>query len=512
MANWNGKVSASSDDARNINGGTSKNVTAQTMHLGKFNTTDDYWNGFRWTNVTIPAGATITSATVDLYSAQVTAGTTAKTIWYGVLEANTATYNTSTEYPEGKARTTASVNKDFTVSTWNATLGYGAELVDVTTLIQEIIDQGGWSSGNALSLVAHNNGSSNTNYVGHSTYDRDVTRGAYLDITYTTGGGSQTVSLSFTSSAEVLYAPTITPGAVAVLPPSISSSTSLYSPSITVGSVAIQPPLISSATTVNTPIVSTGQVSLDLPSISSSSAAYAPSVSVGAVDLTPPLLSSTTTLYAPTLAHVVLLPTVATAEALYAPSLSVGAVSLTLPSIASEELINPPIVDTGQVNLLTPSFTNSTTLYGPTVLRGAVSIALPYTTNSSTLYAPSIGVGAVTLEPSLVFSSLEVYAPIVDTGEITIQLPLISSSTLIYDQTIVGDQIITLAFISSISELYLPSVGVPTLRALQYTNVSIQRSTTDNIITRGADSLDIVRGDDSQTITHSSTEVEVITP
>lgn len=186
------QVGASSDDARNINGGTSKSITATTMHLGKFNTTDDYWNGFRWTNVTIPQGATITSAILDLYSAQVTAGTTAKTIWYGVLETNTATFNTTTEYPEGKARTTATVTKDFDVATWAATGGFGVDTFDISPLIQEIVNQVGWASGNSLAVVGHNNGSSDTNYIGHSTYDRATDRGAQLTITYTVGAASTT--------------------------------------------------------------------------------------------------------------------------------------------------------------------------------------------------------------------------------------------------------------------------------------------------------------------------------
>lgn len=187
MATFSAKVLASADDARNINGGTSKSVTAVTQHIGKFNTTDDYWNGFRWLNVTIPQGATITSATVDLYSAQVTAGTTAKSIWYGVLETNTATFNTSTSYPEGKTRTTASVAKDFVNANWSATLGYGVDPVDVTTLVQEIVNQGGWASGNAMGIVCHNNGSANTTYIGHSTYDRATDRGALLTVNYTVG-------------------------------------------------------------------------------------------------------------------------------------------------------------------------------------------------------------------------------------------------------------------------------------------------------------------------------------
>lgn len=195
MATLNLQVGASSDDARNINGGTSKNITAVTQHIGKLTTTD-YWNGFRWTDVTIDQGATINSATLDLYSAQVTAGTTAKAIFYGVAADNTATFNTTTEYPEGKPRTTASVTKDFTVASWAASLGFGVETVNVTTLIQEIVNRAGWASGNALAIVCHDNGSTNDNYIGHSTYDRAIDRGAKLDIDYTVAGGAVRKSLT----------------------------------------------------------------------------------------------------------------------------------------------------------------------------------------------------------------------------------------------------------------------------------------------------------------------------
>ncbi len=187
MSNFNTKVLASTDDARNLNGDSTFSATATTQHIGKFNTTDIYWNGFRWTGVTIPQGAIITSATVDLYSAQVTAGTTAKSRWYGNLVADATTFaNVTADKPEGKTRTTAFVDKDFTCSLWSATQGYGIELVDVTTLIQEIVNQVTFASGNDIAIVCTNNGSANTNYIGHSTYDRDVARGAILDVNFTT--------------------------------------------------------------------------------------------------------------------------------------------------------------------------------------------------------------------------------------------------------------------------------------------------------------------------------------
>lgn len=196
------QVGASADDARNINGATSKQTNPATMHIGKFNTTDKYWNGFIFPNVTIPQGTTITSATLDLYSAAAGAGTTAKSRWYGILELNAPVFNTTTVYPEGKPRTTAFVDKDFTVATWNGSTGFGKELVDVTTLVQEIVNQGSWASGNRMGMVAYDNGSSNTNYIAHNTYDSNSARGAKLVITYGSTGPTAPTSLSGSQSGN----------------------------------------------------------------------------------------------------------------------------------------------------------------------------------------------------------------------------------------------------------------------------------------------------------------------
>lgn len=265
------QVSASTDDARNINGGTSKNTNSVTNHLGKFSTSD-YWNGFIWNSVTVPQGATITSAVLDLYSAQVTAGTTAKTIWYGVDEDNTSTFNTSTSYPEGKTLTTASVTKDFTVSTWSSTLGFGAETVDVTSLVQEIVDRAGWSSGNSLGIVAHDNGSSDNNYVGHSTYDRATDRGAKLTIEYSAGTNVEV-------TPSVLTATSSQPTA------SVSTTTNV-STSPSVQTVSSSQPVASVSTEIN--IV----VSTDVQSVTSTQP-VASVTTTTSVEVTPSVQSVT---------------------------------------------------------------------------------------------------------------------------------------------------------------------------------------------------------------------------
>lgn len=193
MATFSTNVLASTDDARNIDGNGTYSATAQTQHLGKFNTTVIYWNGFRWNSVTIPQGATINSATITLYCAAVNGGSTALTRWRGELVANPATFGTGSDRPEDRIEanpTTAFTDKTFSTSNWTSAGFNTGDKVDVTSIIQEIVNQGSWASGNSIVIGATDNGSANTNYIGHSTYDRATDRGALLDIDYTEASGS----------------------------------------------------------------------------------------------------------------------------------------------------------------------------------------------------------------------------------------------------------------------------------------------------------------------------------
>lgn len=180
------QVAASTDDARNNSGNGTFNATAVNQHLG-VNAGIDYWNGFRWLNVTVPQGATIISATLDLFSSTTGTGGSVPCIFYGEASDNAATFANSTPgKPEGRTRTSASVNKTFTASAW-AALGFSVDPILVTTLVQEIVNRPGWTSGNSMAIVGHDNGAANNNYIGNSTYDSNPGRGATLTIEYTTG-------------------------------------------------------------------------------------------------------------------------------------------------------------------------------------------------------------------------------------------------------------------------------------------------------------------------------------
>ncbi|WNV87024.1 glycosyl hydrolase family 18 protein [Umezawaea sp. Da 62-37] len=179
------QVTAGTDDARNAAGNGAFNATVTTQHLG-LNAGVDYWAGLRFVNVAVPQGAVIRSASLDLYSSGVAAGTSAPVVFHGEKSANPATFsNTTAGKPEGRARTTAAVTKTFDPARWNPEIGFGIDVVDVTPLVQEIVNQPAFASGNAIALVGHNNGAADNNYIGFNTHDfTGNLRGAKLTITY----------------------------------------------------------------------------------------------------------------------------------------------------------------------------------------------------------------------------------------------------------------------------------------------------------------------------------------
>lgn len=123
--------------------------------------------GYRFTNVIIPQGATITSATMDVFGNKAGGGIADIDI-YGDDQDDSPTFS-SGDNPKDRTPTTATINIDlaniFPTPQWFT--GY-----DITAIIQEIVDRGSWSSGNALSILARNGDTSGFPWTWHN-YDDD---------------------------------------------------------------------------------------------------------------------------------------------------------------------------------------------------------------------------------------------------------------------------------------------------------------------------------------------------
>jgi len=173
--NYVASVSASSDDAEETGAGV---VTITSSDLD-FCT---YKIGMRFLNVTVPQGSTLVRATLRLTaSANEAAG--GHTRLFGELVADASTFTTGANDISNRPTTTAFKYVQFDAWTLDYTYDY-----DCTDIVQEIIDQGTWSSGNNLVIMALNNAG-----IEHSAYSQNGTGNApRLTIEYlrTPGGGS----------------------------------------------------------------------------------------------------------------------------------------------------------------------------------------------------------------------------------------------------------------------------------------------------------------------------------
>ena len=134
-------IAASSDDAEEI-GGT-VDLTGNTITIT--DTTD--YAGLRFTGVTIPAGSTINSASLDFNVPSTSFDSPDLTI-YAEDTDDAATFAASANNVSGRTPTTAT-------ATWTATdIGTGIKTsADFAAVVQEVINRGGWASGNDINII-----------------------------------------------------------------------------------------------------------------------------------------------------------------------------------------------------------------------------------------------------------------------------------------------------------------------------------------------------------------------
>lgn len=175
-------MSASADDAFEDTAGT---VVTNGLFAAVDNT--DEWAGFRWQGVTIDQGDTINTAVLSV-SFNSTASDEPRVTFYGEDADNAALFTTAGSSISSRTRTTASVN-------WHSTdlgaVSYSfVAAPDLSAIVQEIVDRGGWANGNSLVIVCNQTPPSDSaRDFTVQTYDQTSAYAAKLDIDYTAGGG-----------------------------------------------------------------------------------------------------------------------------------------------------------------------------------------------------------------------------------------------------------------------------------------------------------------------------------
>ncbi|MEE9593244.1 MAG: hypothetical protein V3W28_06670 [Thermoplasmata archaeon] len=142
----------------------------------------DIYDAFgRWDNVTIPAGATIDVAYVTVEEKTDT-GDGGQKVEIAFNLAGDAVAPTDRAEYAALVQTVARVawdDIDFTADTPTNT-------PSLATIVQEVLDGGGWNSGQAMMVLFNDDGSAANNFIGSWSYDGDSSRAYKLHVEYST--------------------------------------------------------------------------------------------------------------------------------------------------------------------------------------------------------------------------------------------------------------------------------------------------------------------------------------
>lgn len=155
-----------------------------------------YLGYFRFQNITISQGATISSAYFKPYKSSYAS---APLVLHGIGADNVSAPSAGSELAASNF-TSANVN-------WTASVGSGQQTSsDIKTILQEIVDRSGWSSGNALMLAIV---TSTFSYAGQyawtgRSYDySSASEAAELVIEYEDGGGGSILGIAHKIGSKI---------------------------------------------------------------------------------------------------------------------------------------------------------------------------------------------------------------------------------------------------------------------------------------------------------------------
>jgi len=177
------RVSQSSDDAD----GSTLSITSSDMDLASSQ------GALRFTNIGIPQGATIASAYIEFTAINDETGFYSFLI-EGVDEDNASTFSSSQDL--SLLSTTSETETMSGSENWTADGTYNSP--SLTAIVQEIVDRGGWSSGNAMAFLL----SSGTDYRDAYTYDNNPSKAARLVVEYTPTSKCYIVEVESTSIGQ----------------------------------------------------------------------------------------------------------------------------------------------------------------------------------------------------------------------------------------------------------------------------------------------------------------------
>jgi hypothetical protein len=151
-------VAASSDDAEETSSGEVSLTSSDLELVFESSSTGNQTVGMRFTNITLPPGATVTDSYVQFEVDEVSTGSPVSLTVQGEKALDPSTFTTATRNISSRPRTSTSV--PWSPASWPTThvAGPDQRTPNISGVIQEIVGQAGWASGNAVSIIVTGGG------------------------------------------------------------------------------------------------------------------------------------------------------------------------------------------------------------------------------------------------------------------------------------------------------------------------------------------------------------------
>jgi hypothetical protein len=185
MALFTSAIAANADDWSCIAAFSIFSAGSTADKIGNEGDPFAYQYGLRFENTVspIPQGATISAATIDFHCSVTQTTNNCKIKIYGVAADAPAA---PTTYAQHAAHALTTAFTSWTVPSWTGGNVYTS--ADFTSALQEIVNRGGWASGNALIIRLDNDASTSGHYRQFRTHDNS-TPYPTINVTYSVGGG-----------------------------------------------------------------------------------------------------------------------------------------------------------------------------------------------------------------------------------------------------------------------------------------------------------------------------------
>lgn len=182
MADFNGQVGATADDAGTLDGAW--NTDQHWLSLG-YDWSEPDKTGLRFLNVTIPKDATILTAKLSLKATNGNAQTTCSVKIYAEDADDAATFSTEANF-DGRSKTPVAGHAWTNIGEWVNDTWYDSP--EIVQAIQDVVNRAGWVSGQALAILIFDDSSDEAAARFFHSFDEEEAGAAKLIVTYSVGG------------------------------------------------------------------------------------------------------------------------------------------------------------------------------------------------------------------------------------------------------------------------------------------------------------------------------------